>query len=393
MFIFIFLAVCILLFPLNAETLQDIYKKLNDSPVIKSYRYDVLKIQGDLISSQAYPNPEVELEFGRLVSQTESGFNLTSLSISQKLRLWGERNFAYLSLEKRLKSNQYLLNARINTLKGEVYKRFYKALYLKNIIRLREQEKIFVEKLLDFVKQSFSLGEKTELDVLRSKREYKTVLTQLTDLRSRYKAALKELEQITGFTIEDVEGNFYTLKGITDIDIKKLPFIRYLDLQIQSLEFQIKREKSLSKPQISVGLTVEEDPVETGKYEGGLFISSSVPVFYNRKGEILRLEYEKRKVLKERERVIKSTTAALERLRERYNSLSKILISINKEILPDTERALNIAKRSFKNNAISFFEFSSIRRDYFSTLDYKLKILYQIHQILGEFIKFGGNIQ
>jgi outer membrane protein TolC len=66
------------------ETFKEIVKKaLQSSPYIKSIEYGLKSYEGQIIQAKRSLNPQIQLEFGRLISETESGFSLTLQNLLQ----------------------------------------------------------------------------------------------------------------------------------------------------------------------------------------------------------------------------------------------------------------------------------------------------------------------
>lgn len=391
MFIRIFLSLFLFFTFVHAETFEDILKKAKEkSPLLKSYKLQVEKLKGNLIKAKRLPNPEVEVEFGRVLSQSESGFVLTSLTAVQSLRLWNEKTFAVLSVKEKIKAEKLFVEANKNAFFGKLYQAFYQALFLKELLKLKKQEETLVEDVYKFVKSGYKLGEKTPLDVIRAEKEISLVKSQLKELSADYQNSLKRLSSLAGFKVASVDGDFFKIENIKPISVESIPVVRGYDFLISSIKEKIKRQKALAKPQISIGFTVGEDEADLGKYEFGFVVSSTIPTFYRKQGEIFSLSAEKNSVIQEKKQKILEISSALESMRSKIKTLKEILNSLNRNTIPKVKEALNIASTSFKSGAISFFEYSSIRKEYFEALNYRLRVINQIHSLTGDFISIGG---
>ena len=391
MFIHVFFAFVLFFSFVKAETLEEILNKAEEkSPLLKSYKLQIEKLKGELLRAERIPNPEVEIEFGRILSQSESGFVLTSLTAVQPLRLWNEKKFAILSVKERLKAEKLFLKSNKNILFGNIYKAFYQALYMKELLKLKKQEKNLVEDIYKFVKSGYKLGEKTPLDVIRAEKEVYLVKSQIKELSADYQNSLQKLSSLAGFKVTSVDGDFFKIKDIENLSVEDIPAVKGYDFLIKSLKEDIKRQKALAKPQISIGLTVGEDEADLGKYEFGFLVSSTIPAFYRRQGEIFSLSAEKNRIIQEKKQKILELSSRLESIKRKIDVLKEILNSLDKDTIPKVKKALDIASTSFKNGAISFFEYSSIRKEYFDALNYKLRIVNQLHSLTGDFISIGG---
>ncbi len=375
----------------NGETFKEILKEsLENSFLIKQKYYQLKALDGKILSAEATNNPEISVEFGRIYSQTDSGIALTALSIQQQLRLWGEKKYAKEAAVFNIKSQEFLFKSFKNNFTGELYKKFYEGLYKKEIIEAKKQELKLLKQLYSFVKKSYELGESVLLDVLQIEKEIHVVSTQLENLKADYRSYLNELSVYTGRKIKSIEGDFYSLKDIKEIKVDTLPSIVFLTYMEKSLDNQIKRQKALAKPQFSIGLTAEEDPVDLGKYEFGISVSSKIPLFYKNQGEILTFINQKKSVMYQKKQVLSEVETRIKNIKNQYYVLLKQIDKIKKETIRKIKKALDLAEKSYRLGAISFFEYSSVRRQYFETIIFKNQLVNKAHQLYGDYLKITG---
>jgi len=375
----------------HAETLEEVMKRaLKDSPYLKKYIYQMQAIEGDIIDSSQYYNPEASVEFGRLYSQTDSAITLTAFSVSQRLRLWGEMDHAINSLQYKKDAIKYLMDQEKNLLLGQIYQKFYDALYLKKQIEIKQRELKIVKNVYRFVKRSYQLGETVPLDLLRAKRDLELVKIELRNLKAQYEGSLNELSALVGSKVKDVKGNIYKFEPLEEIDLEKLPVVKYYVLLLKSMDEEINRQKALAKPQVSVGFVAGEDPTETGKYEFGVALSSTLPIFNKNQGKILKTASQKRVLIQEKNTQLLRYEYRLKAIKEQYGILQKQIRKIDKSVIPKMKEALALARKGYRYGVTSFLELSSVRKQYFETILYKAELSYRIHQLYGEYIKIGG---
>jgi outer membrane protein TolC len=374
-----------------SETLEEVIKiALEKSPYIKKYQYQIKSVEGELIDINGYYNPEVSIEFGRLYSQTDSGIALTSFSIMERLRLWGEMKFAVNSIKYKKEAFEYLLQQEKNNLIGQVYQSYYDALYIKEQINIKKKELKIVEGIYNFVKKSYEAGETIPLDLLRAERDLELVKLELKNLEAQYKGKLNNLSALVGQEIKDTEGNLFNYPDLKDIEIDKLPIAKYYKSMEKSLSEEIKRQRALGKPQISVGLVGDEDAVETGKYEFGIAISSTIPIFNKNKGKVIQAISQKDIISQEKKAKLLNFKYNLETIKEQYKLYTKQIKKVDDNLIPKLKEALSLAEKGYKYGTTTFLEYSSVRKQYFETLLYKAELSYQIHKLYGEYIKIGG---
>ena len=391
MFLSLIFLILLLFYSSYGESFEQVLNEgLKKSFLLKEEIYKIKSLEGKVLSSSALNNPEISVEFGRVISQTENGVVLTAFSIQQKLRLWNEREYAKRAAILNKKAQEFLYKSFVNRFTGNVYKRFFSALYRKKLIELKKQELDLLKGLHSYIQKSYELGESIPLDLLQIEKDIQIVSLQLQKLKIEYKNSLRSLSAYTGVKMKDVEGNFEELPKIRDSDIKNLPVFSFISYMKKSIDNMMKRQKALGKPQISFGFVSEEDPVETGKYEFGFSVSSTVPVFYKKQGEILSLIYRKKALLMKEKQLFLNIKTSLENVKKNFELLKKQILDIDKKGIVKIKKALNLAQESYRLGALSFFELSSIRKQYFETLSFKYRLLNEAHQIYGDYLSISG---
>ena len=374
-----------------AATYEDILQQaFENSPYLKSYEYKKKAYEGKILSAKQTYNPEIDIEFGRLVSQTESGFALTSFSISQQLRLWGEKDFAIKSAVLKKKAQEYFFQQQRNILAGQIYQIFYEILFLDQQIKIRQKELENLQKLYSFIKEKYDLGDALLIDVLRTEKDISLTQLEIQKLKSEKHARESYLFAIAGINPVKIEGNIYQLNPLGGISVSDIPLLNYYKLLIKSYDEEIKRQKALAKPQISVGLVAEEDAEELGKYEFGIGISSSIPVFYRNQGEIISAVNRKKQLIAKEKQYKLQYQAQIESITNQYKVLTDQINKLDKTAIDKISQSLQLALSGYKEGTITYLELSSIRKQYYQTLLYKAQLYYQLHKLYGEFIKIGG---
>jgi outer membrane protein TolC len=374
------------------ETLKQVINiALKESPFLKQYQFQIKAVEGELKKAESFNNPNLNVSFGRIYSQVDGWSTaLTDFEINQPLRLWGERKYATASTKLKKIAFEKLYKQQKRNLISNIYKQFFSILALKETIKTKEKEIKTLENLYQFVQKSYKLGESILLDTLRIEKDLAVAKVKLEQLKSQLQAAKNSLIALIGKNINSVEGDIYNFRDIKDINMSQVPQIEYLQYLIKSINEQIKRQKALAKPKVSVGVRIGEDAVELGKYEFGVGFNINLPVFYRRQGEIIQLINQKN-ILKTKINQLKlNYTATLNSLKSQEKILKKQFIKIDKNIIPTISKALSIAEKSFKLRTISFFEFSNVRQQYYDAIYYKIDLARQIQNIYASYIKIGG---
>jgi len=373
------------------KTIDEVLKLAEEnSPLLKVNLYQVKSLEGNVVQAKVLPNPNLSIEFGRLISQTDSGFAVTSFSIMQNLRLWGDRDLAEKSAKLQMKAQQFFFKDQKLALLSQVYKSFYNALYQKEILRIKEKELETAKQLLMYIEKGYSLGAFTELDYLRAKRDVDIAKANLENQKAVYTQYLAQLSSLIGVEIDDVEGKLSILPEKKEVDINSLPIMKYYTLLEESLDTQIKRQKALAKPQVAVGIVVSEDEVDLGKYDAGVSVNFSVPVFNKNQGQIINLTYRKKSIIEKKNLTKLQFESQLKAIDTRLKTLKEQIRVVNISSLPKVEQSLKIAQKSFKSRVITFFEYNSIQKQYFETLSYIANLYFQYHSLFADYLRLGG---
>ncbi len=363
---------------------------LKNSPMIKSKIYEMKQSEGEIKSAEALPNPEAYVQFGRLYSQSESGFNLTEFSVHQPLKLWGTRKNAVEEALLKKEAAQLKLQFYKNQIAGQVYQLFFQTLFAKEVLSIKKENYNLSLSLHNLVKKSYRLGEETKLNLLRSEKELKLSYLEFKQAENTYQSKLRELSSIVGKEIKDIKGSISDINNLHQIQLENLPEIKYLSKISASIDKAIETQKGLSKPQLGIEFIASEDAAELGKYEFGIGITASVPVFYRNQGEILKLINQKKSVLFEKKQKELFYRSKIKNIKSRYSLLKSQIDELDRQILPSLSQALKLAEKSYKMRAITLFELSDIKKQYFNTLIYRASLLKDVHNTIGEYIKIGG---
>ena len=390
MFIRIFLIIFAFVAFSYGATFKDILEKaIEKSPYLKSVKTSVNSYEGQIIQAKRIFNPQLQIEFGRLVSQTESGFALTNLQLSQQLRLWGEKDFAIKSASLRKQAQEYFYEAQKRIFEGNLYQLFYEVLYLDYLIKIKENELSLLNQLKQFIDHKYKYGEALIIDVLRIDRDISIVKANLETLKAKKQAKELSLFAFAGIDPVKIEGNFEDLTFNLNKP-KNLPLVSYYELLVKSFDAQIKRQKALAKPQISVGFVAGEDEVDLGKYEFGVNISSTIPVFYKNEGQIITLVNRKAQALQRKKQYELQYQAQLKAINSQIEIFKQQMKKIENTAISKLQKTLEVAQKGYQEGTISFLELSTIRKQYFDTLGLKANLIWQIHKTYGEYIKIGG---
>ncbi len=342
-------------------------------------------------SALAFGNPEINFESGFLTTSRGGGPRerfLNLLELSQPIPLWGTRQKGASVVNKQREAFMEEYESLKREILGDVYRRFYEALYRKEVVKVWKESLRTARELEEFIESSYRLGDTTELEVFRAKRERGLAEVRLKVAEANYEGSLKELSALLNTEVESVEGELKSLKDVSDFSVEKLPQVKRFKKLIESLDRQIELEKALAKPSLSAGVIVEDS--ESGYYGLRAVISTEVPLLYRRQGEILQSVYRKQSLAREMDAVELELRKRLESIKLRYKALVKELDRFERELIPQAGKELELAVKSYRLRAITLLELSDVRNRYYELLISRAELLREIHNIYAEFVSIGG---
>jgi len=365
---------------------------LKRNPEIKAMQERLGVFEGKKRSATAFPNPEVRLESGFLTTTKENrpkGRALNLLEFDQPLPLWGVREKRKRVVEKEKEAFLYTFEARKREILAEVYAKFFRALYAKEVLKIQEMNYRTAKEIENFVRRAYKLGEATELEFLRAIRERQAERVNLELAKANYEARLKELSGVIGTEVKEVSGKLHTYPKYRDISLARTPRVLALRKKIEAVNEEIKLQKALAKPPVTAGFVVEESEGESF-YGFRASISFGIPLFYRRQGEITSLISLRRSLEKEVEAEILRMNSTLSSAKIKMNTLKRELENLQNEVLPNARKELELALKSYRLRAITLLELSDVRRRYYELLKKEAELFLMLHEAYAQLIKIGG---
>jgi cobalt-zinc-cadmium efflux system outer membrane protein len=365
---------------------------LEYSPSIKALREEQKSFEGKALTYRSFLNPSLSVSFGNFGTSKE-GFNknpLYGISYSQPILLYPLSRLSKEATEKEKEAFGLQIEREKNQLKAEVYRSFYDALYKKELLKIAQENLKLSEELYHFIKRLYELGETTKLELFRAERELQTAKTELELARVDYQNALRTLSSFVGKEVQEVEGRIEELRNLEPLNPEDTPQVRYYQLATDSVRKNVELEKLYAKPQVSIELLGEK--VADKEYGYRVFVSTTLPFFYRREGEIIQLLAQANSLKYQRERELINTRSQYEAIRERYNTLRREFEKTERELLPRAQEELSLAIKSYKLRTITLLELSDTKRRYLELLKYRAELLMKAHEEFSKYLSLGGKL-
>jgi len=365
---------------------------LEYSPHLKSLKEEMRSFDGKALIYRWYINPSVGVEFGNFGTSKES-FGKSPfyrLSYLQPILLYPIGKLSKGVVENEKQAFRLFLEKEKNILLGEVYRTFYEALYKKELLKIAETNLKISDEIYRFVKKLYEFGETTRIELSKAETEQKLAKTEIEIAKAEYKNTLKKLYSLVGKEVEDVEGKLEDIKEIGEIKPEELPHVRLYDYTIESIKRSIELEKLFAKPQLSIEVLTEK--VAEIEYGIRFGITTTLPLFYRKEGEILQLMSSANALSYQKEKEIINIKSEYENLMKRYIIIKEEFQRIEDEILPRAKQNLSLAIKSYQLRIITFLELSDTERRYMELLKYRAGILMKAHEEFAKYLTLGGKL-
>ncbi|SHK22654.1 TolC family protein [Thermocrinis minervae] len=362
---------------------------LEEHPTLKSLEEERKVIRALPLTYRSYLNPTVSFQLGNFGTSTESYTKspVYNFSYSQPIAPPSIRK-GYVKLSE-LEEN--ILTWRIESqrvsLRGELYRAFMHALYLRERIRVLEESLKLSSEVYSFVKRTYDLGETTKLDLFRAEREMKMAQWDLDLAKKEYAAALVELSYFTGRPVDSVDGDFFSLPEIKLRNLEDVPVLKVYKSSIESEGQRLVIERILSKPKWSLEALTEK--VSDRSYGVRVGLSVELPLFYSRELEIIQ-RLSQREILTRQSETEELRLKALTGSQlEICSELKRQIDQLENNLVPEAQKELALALKSYRLKVITLLELSEVKRRYYELLSRRLELYLRYHQAFGELLKAG----
>ncbi|ADC89410.1 outer membrane efflux protein [Thermocrinis albus DSM 14484] len=362
---------------------------LDNYPSIRALEAERIAIRGRSELYRSFLNPSVGILLGNFGSSKErfSKAPVYSFSYSQPLALDLRDYFRKVAQYQNV-ALDYRLQAERNRLTGEVMALFYEALYRKEMVKLAEESLKISQDIYNFVKRLYELGETTKLEFFRAERELLQSQRELQMARSEYLSSLQILSHYVGVEVKDVEGDLFQTARFPSLDINRVPVVAEYDALLEAVKAQRNLEMRLAKPIWSLEVVGEKVGDTTYGYRVG--VSSPLPVFYRREGELLQLQAREEALRREKELILRRIEQEYNASRILYESYLKQIDNIEKKDLPVAEEELALALKSYRLKVITLLELSDAKRRYLQTKKQRLDLFLALHREVAKITSIGG---
>ena len=330
----------------------------------------------------ALPDPELEVEFAEvpeLGSLSEYGERTIELSQRVELPLkWWHRLQAGRQQAEATRLAVFEMTKLDITLQA---KQAYDRIALqKSLLQHAQQDLDLAQNILRQADIRFEAGDVPQLDVMRASVEVGRATNRLTAAKNDLSVAKTSLNALlarplqTPFALADslvyrpVETH---LDQLTAAALKQRPDLAGTELQLKALQSQQAAATAAYWPDLNVGLGRQQRHEGGGHEENSWKVRFGIEVplwaFSRQRGERAEAKAEVAKVVAERDVVRYQVLLETEQAYLDLNTAEEQVALFQDQILPEAERAFEVAGRSYDEGKLTYLELLEAQRTWIET--------------------------
>ena len=352
------------------------------NPAVEAARnaYEVARAQAR--QAGALPDPELELEFEEvpeLGSLSEYGERTIELSQRVEFPLkWWHRLQAGRQHAEATRLAVFEMTKLDITLQA---KQAYDRITLqKSLLQHAQQDLDLAQNILRQADIRFEAGDVPQLDVMRASVEVGRATNRLTAAKNDLSVAKTSLNALlarplqTPFALADslvyrpVETH---LDQLTAAALKQRPDLAGTELQLKALQSQQAAATAAYWPDLNVGLGRQQRHEGGGHEENSWKVRFGIEIplwaFSRQRGERAEAKAEVAKVVAERDVVRYQVLLETEQAYLDLNTAEEQVALFQDQILPEAERAFEVAGRSYDEGKLTYLELLEAQRTWIET--------------------------
>ena len=352
------------------------------NPAVEAARnvYEAARAQAQ--QAGALPDPELEVEFEEvpeLGSLSEYGERTIELSQRVELPLkWWHRLQAGRQQAEATRLAVFEMTKLDITLQA---KQAYDRIALqKSLLQHAQQDLDLAQNILRQADIRFEAGDVPQLDVMRASVEVGRATNRLTAAKNDLSVAKTSLNALlarplqTPFALADslvyrpVETH---LDQLTAAALKQRPDLAGTELQLKALQSQQAAATAAYWPDLNVGLGRQQRHEGGGHEENSWKVRFGIEIplwaFSRQRGERAEAKAEVAKVVAERDVVRYQVLLETEQAYLDLNTAEEQVALFQDQILPEAERAFEVAGRSYDEGKLTYLELLEAQRTWIET--------------------------
>lgn len=347
------------------------------NPEIRTLDADLASVRGDVVAARTWELPELTLQPGMRRTRASDGLTTTEfdgiLELRQSIEFPGKRRLRRALAEKDVELRQLAVAAFRAQLTIEVRHAFTELIARGQVENLREQSLQLAMGFVDAAKKKFEGGFASEFEVTKAQVEVLSAQRALRTAQSQTTSTRIALNGLLGRKLDD---NF-TPVGTLDTTVTLPPqdellqrvFARNPELKIREAEIDRARLnlQSVRKsrlPDFSVGPSIEHLKDEQ-TYGAGFTLP--LPLWNNKKGEIITATAERDKAVAELERLKQEVSRDVATAYETLVSAKQSVALFTPDLMAKVKGALDATTQDYAEGRTNLLIYLETQRTYFDT--------------------------
>lgn len=357
--------------PLTLPQVLNLLEAHNPAIANANARQDLA--QAALVTSRAYPNPEMEIGGG-----TSSGIGPGALSgsnqqvfISQPLDLpfvrEARRKVAEAGITSADEANRHVWL----TVRSQVRLAFYEILRRQAVLQISKDNEQLLMQIRDKIKLKVEVGESPRYEQVKSEAESLNALklresaeTQVDDAKSALRMMFGSglpLHYETAGALPAPLVSLPTLASLREEVLDKQPVLQQFRAEVQKAEAKVKFQENLRYPQPTLKAGAEQDP---GLKQWRVNIVIPLPLWNQRQGPIGEAAAELRQTEALANQQEFTVIRELENAYNRYRIANRQVETFDAGLLKEAETVLKVAEAGYRFGERSILDYLDAQRTY-----------------------------
>jgi cobalt-zinc-cadmium efflux system outer membrane protein len=329
--------------------------------------------QAALVTSRAYPNPELEMGGGSSTGLGPGALNGANeqIFISQPLDLpfvrEARRKVAEAGITSADEANRYVwLNVRSQTRLA-----FYEILRRQAELQISKDNEQLLMQIRDRIKLKVEVGEAPKYEQVKSEAETLNAQKLRESAETRVDDAKSALRMMFGLGLPhqyETEGalpaplaSLPSLESLREEVLNKQPILQQFHAEIQKAAAKVKFEQNLRYPQPTLKAGAERDP---GLEQWRINIVVPLPIWNQRQGPIGEAEAELRQAEALASQQEFSVIRELESAYNRYRIAHRQVETFDAGLLKEAETVLKVAEAAYRLGERGIIDYLDAQRTY-----------------------------
>jgi cobalt-zinc-cadmium efflux system outer membrane protein len=358
---------------------------LNNSPTMLIARAREDAADANVISAQAYTNPEVEFGAGPTTYRSISGETKSNwgLALSQPLE------FSSLREARKTLAGTGVQSAKVGSeltkaaLKNRVRAAFYEVIQRQSFLGVIESDKKLLEQIKDKVELRVSVGESPRYELIKAETELLAVERDYQTAKIRIEESKGMLRGLIGNSIPvqfEIRGSMPLNKQLESLSslqakIPNSPFIRQAQQLNKSAEAKLGLEQQLRNPGLTLKAGVNQDPDLTSFRIG---VAIPLPLWSRREGQIAEATAGMMQAQSQLDNEDLTLQRELESGYQRYQIARQQLVAYESGLLARAESVLKVAESGYRYGERGILDYLDAQRTYRAVRKDSLAALYDL---------------